>query len=364
MREERIGRKADFFIPKHRLHILVMIHLFLSGPCLPAGRSQASIAFMASIASPTDLEQSILRTLCWFAVFHRPITGFEIWKWLIEPARAYDLSEVYRVLEGSEWVKTRMIEEGGYYVLRSPSPFEGEGRGEVLRREVLEKRSQNYLDATKKFRKLRHASLYFRLFSGVRSVAAVNSIAWMNTNAASDIDLFVITKPKSIWSTRFWMVAPFIALGKRPGASNQDPFCFSFFATSNALAMDHLRLKDGDHYFAFWLKSMVPMFDRDGSFEKLQNENTWVDLMLPNASPRTVHPLHKSMQTFPTFPTFPTFQTFYRSISKKRFPIVIRNLANKDSRVVILDDMLKFHETDRRAEFEETYRELVKHAML
>lgn len=305
---------------------------------------------------PTDLEQSILRTLCWFAVFDQSITGFEIWKWLIEPARAYDLSEVYRVLEGSEWVRQRIVEEKGFYVMGGvPTP---------RLREMIQTRSKNYLDSVKKFRKLRRASVYFRLFSSARSVAAVNSIAWMNTNAQSDIDLFVITKPKSIWSTRFWMVAPFIALKKRPGASNQDPFCFSFFATSNALAMDHLRLKEGDHYFAFWLKSMVPMFDRDSHFEKLQNENTWADRMLPNASPRSIHPLHRS--SFPSAPFVPSapFEPFFRSISRKRFPINIRNLANKDSRVVVSDDMLKFHETDHRAEFEETYRELVKHAMV
>lgn len=311
---------------------------------------------MASHAfPPTDLEQSILRTLCWFAVFDQSITGFEIWKWLIEPARAYDLSEVYRVLEGSEWVKERVIEKGGYFRVATEVT---EATG------VVGTRSKNYLDAAKKFRKLRRASHYFRLFSSARSIAAVNSIAWMNTNAQSDIDLFVVTKPKSIWSTRFWMVAPFILLRSRPGSSDQDPLCFSFFATSNALAMDHLRLKEGDHYFAFWLKSIVPMFDRDGHFEKLQAENTWADRMLPNASRRTVHPLHKISLTFPTFPTFPTFQTFYRTLSQKRFPLAIRNLANKDSRVVVSDDMLKFHETDRRAEFEDTYRALVKHVMV
>lgn len=308
---------------------------------------------MASHAfSPTDLEQSILRTLCWFAVFDQSITGFEIWKWLVEPVRAYDLSEVYRVLEGSEWVKERVVEKGGYF--RVTTKVTG----------VVGTRSENYLDATKKFRKLRRASHYFRLFSSARSIAAVNSIAWMNTNAESDIDLFVITKPKSIWSTRFWMVAPFILLRSRPGSSDQDPLCFSFFASAKALAMDHLRLKEGDHYFAFWLKSIVPMFDHDGHLEKLQNENTWADRMLPNASPRRVHPLHQSKRVPSLIPHTGVLESFYRSISQKRFPLAIRNLANKDSRVVVSDDMLKFHETDRRAEFEDTYRELVKHVMV
>ncbi|MCX6715172.1 MAG: hypothetical protein NTX72_05165 [Candidatus Uhrbacteria bacterium] len=300
----------------------------------------------------TDLEQSILRTLCWFAVFDRPITGFEIWKWLIEPVRAYDLSEVYRVLEGSGWVKTRFLIDRGYYRLRD------EHLGGV------ETRSQNYLDSVKKFRKLKRASQYLRLFSSAQSIAAVNSIAWMNTNEQSDIDLFVITKPKSIWSTRFWMVAPFIALGKRPGASNEDPFCFSFFATSSALAMNHLRLKEGDHYFAFWLKSLVPMVDHDGYLQKLQEENAWADHVLPNASSRRIHPHHASKQIPSIIPHTGFLESFYRSVSHKRFPLAIRNLANKDSRVVISDDMLKFHETDRRAEFEHSYRERIKQTLI
>jgi hypothetical protein len=313
---------------------------------------------------PTDLEQSILRTLCWFAVFDRPITGFEIWKWLIEPARAYDLSEVYRVIESSAWVKERMVEEGGYYRLGGKGGESGWGEKEFGGRVEIATRSRHYLDATKKFRKLRRASVYFRLFSSARSLAAVNSIAFMNTNEQSDIDLFVITKPKSIWSTRFWMVAPFIALRKRPGVSHQDPFCFSFFVTTQALAMDHLRLKEGDHYFAFWLRSLVPMFDHDQHLEKLENENTWVDHLLPNASSRHVHPLHQSKHALLMIPHVGILEAFFRSLSQKRFPLTIRNLANKDSRVVISDHVLKFHEMDRRAEFENTYRELVKQTLV
>lgn len=305
---------------------------------------------------PTDLEQSIVRTLCWFAVFERPSTGFEIWKWLIEPARAYDLSEVSRVIESSEWLKVRIVEENGYFIIGGvPRP-----RTE----EIIEKRSCNYLNAAKKFKKLRLVTNYFKLFSSVCAVGAVNSIAWWNTNEQSDIDLFVITKPNSIWSTRFWMVLPFMLFGARPGVSVQDPFCFSFFTTSNALAMNHLRLKEGDHYFAFWLKSLVPMFDHDSNLHQLQDENTWADRVLPNASFRRSHPLHHSSFFFPVFPFLPFFESFFRSISCKRFPIVIRNLANKDSRVVVSDDMLKFHETDRRAEFENRYCELVNKHLL
>lgn len=296
---------------------------------------------------PTDLEQSIGRTLCWFSVMQYPVTGFEIWKWLIEPARAYDLSEVFRALEMSEWVKGKIEEHDGRYVLKGG------------KKEIVELRAQKYLDSVKKFRKLRRAALHVCLFSNVRALFAVNSIAWWGTTEQSDIDLFVVTKPQSIWSTRFWVVLPFMLLGARPNDSKQDPFCFSFFASQNALAMNHLRLKEGDHYFAFWLKSMVPVLDRDQNFLELEKMNAWADRMLPNASSRSIHHLHRSYFTIPLFRSFPPFEFIYRSIQQKRFPAVIRHLANTDSRVVITDDMLKFHESDRRAEFEVAYREKV-----
>ncbi|MEK7452557.1 MAG: hypothetical protein AAB664_04410, partial [Patescibacteria group bacterium] len=100
---------------------------------------------------PTNLEQSILRTLCWFSVFDRPITRFEIWKWLLEPDRAYDLAEVYRTIESSEWIKERTVEKDGFYQLRKR--FVGAGLALPAGRQVpahhmkeeIETRSKNYL---------------------------------------------------------------------------------------------------------------------------------------------------------------------------------------------------------------------------
>jgi len=251
-----------------------------------------------------------------------------------------------------------MIEQGGFYVIGGAAKplmsFEG----------LRETRSKNYMNAVKKFYKLRRAMKYFRLFSSVYAVGAVNSIAWWNTNEQSDIDLFVITKPGSIWSTRFWMVLPFILFGVRPGASKQDPFCFSFFVSHDALALEHLRFPEGDHEFTFWLKSLVPLYDRGEEFRVLTHANPWANHALPNVSSRYVHPLHQSSSCLPAgkapVPTLPPLEPLYRSIQRKRFPLAIRQLENKDSRVVINDQLLKFHVTDRRAEFEKTYQELIQ----
>ncbi len=309
---------------------------------------------------PNDLEQSIFQTLCWFSVSDRPVTGFEIWKWLLEPSRSFTLAEIYHALSSSEWLKERVLTDRGFYslVAMGDDVLDYSTQNHIER--AIATRQDRYIDAIRKFHKLKNAALFFQLFESVRAVTAVNSIAWWNTDTSSDIDLFIVVKPNAIWSTRLWMVMPFALFGIRPHVSEViDPFCFSFFATSESLAMNALRLKEGDHYFAFWTKSMVPLFDRNDQMKTFVEANTWADALLPNAKQRRVHYLHRSRRVPAIVRHTGLFESFYKSIQQKRFPQSIQELANKDSRVVITDDMLKFHDNDRRAEFERNYQDRV-----
>lgn len=319
---------------------------------------------------PTNLEKSIFKTLCWFSVTAYPITGFEIWKWLLEPERSYDLSEVYRVLKTSEWLQERIKTERGHYTLNCLST----DVSAATKKDLIDGRQERYLDAMRKFRKLHRASFYFRMFASVRAVMAVNTIAWWNTSPVSDIDLFIVTKPNAVWSTRFWVVLPFLLLGIRPRLQiksteetvvGHDPFCFSFFVSRTALSMNHLRLPCGDHYFAFWIKSILPIFDRDQICDVINRENSWAHAILPNATSRQI-PLSLrggiSNDGFfiPTlFRHTGFFERIYQSIQQTRFPESIRMRANLDSSVVVNDEMLKFHEQDRRAEFQKLYEERI-----
>lgn len=296
------------------------------------------------MSQPTDLELSIFRTLCWFSVFDYPLSTFEIWKWLLRPSRQFDLFEVTLALQKSEWLSVRLQNKDGFWTLKRSSAEQS-----------AKKRHERFCDAMKKYRKLRRACYFFKLFPGVVSVSAANTLAWWHTSKDSDIDLFIITKPNRIWSTRFLIVSPFAFLGKRPTRvttkKTEDPFCFSFFATNDALQMESLKWDKEDYYFAYWIKSLVPMFDRDEVFEKISTLNRWADVVLPNARPRAGHHYHKT-RSIPKLPIqFPFLESMFRSIQRRRFPPRIIALANQDSRVVISDQMLKFHDQDRRAQF-------------
>ena len=54
------------------------------------------------------------------------------------------------------------------------------------------------------------------------------------------------------------------------------------------------------------------------------------------------------------------FERLARRFQIRRFPTSIRALVNADTRVVVTDDVLKFHTDDRRVEFREAYEKICK----
>ncbi|MBI5793742.1 hypothetical protein HZA87_01470 [Candidatus Uhrbacteria bacterium] len=298
---------------------------------------------------PTDLERAVLKTIVWFSMFSQPVTVFEIWKWLIQPSRAYDLCEVESILERSTWLMGKLQSSHGHYCVKGDRDLEA----------LIAHRQKRFLDAERKFKRLRRAARLFRLLPHVRAVAAVNTLAWWGTTPESDIDLFVVVKPGHIWSSRFWLVLPFALMRARPGQrKGRDPFCFSFFSTCDALQMEPLCFPR-DYYMAFWVRSLVSIFDRDGGLAGFQQENRWVSRLLPNARARSEHRRHTA-GFFPPLPVQTRFlEPLFRSFQKRRLPGHLRELANLDSRVVVTDDMLKFHDTDRRLEFRDRFEALV-----
>lgn len=297
---------------------------------------------------PTPLEQSVIKTVAWFSLFHYPMTQFEVWKWMIEPERTYDLSEVYRVLDESEWLRAKLQEQEGFFALKGTLKIQNQ----------VHERHRRFLNAVRKYHALKRAAYYFQLFPGVQAVAAVNTLSWWHTTEESDIDLYIVTKPGHIWSTRLFLVAPFALIKKRPHEGRENPFCFSFFATRNALPTQHLLL-ERDYYMAFWCRALVPIFDRAQVFEQFMQENKWVQTVLPHAVSRQAHPYHAPNHV-PALPVqHAIIDGLARGVQRSRMPEKIKKIANIDSRVVVSNDVLKFHENDRREQYRDQFEALL-----
>ncbi|MEK7183872.1 MAG: hypothetical protein AAB776_04545 [Patescibacteria group bacterium] len=283
---------------------------------------------------PSELEVSIYRTLAYFAYFKYPLTSFEIWKWLLEPDQPTSLVSIIETLENSIWLRARLKRDKGFYALENVA-------------ERRKDRHLRFLDAMRKYRKAERAVQVLGRLPWIEGIAVCNSLSWYQTKEDSDIDLFIVAKPGRIWSARLLSTLPAIFLRQRPGEAKSDPICLSFFSTAAALQFEKLKIGPSDPYLAYWCRSLVPLVDHSGWMEKFEMANPWLRQVLPNAqfvrrASRFRPPIRLRL------PWIPLSEQLPRQIQQERFTPIIRELMNKDSRVVVSDDMLKFHEQDSR----------------
>jgi len=290
-----------------------------------------------SISLASVLEWDCFRVLAYFAYFRYPLTAFEVWKWLYMPEGKWTLEEVISVLRNSSWLNERVSNKNGFYALG------------VKIEEQLKDRQLRLHDALRKYEVLAPVLGYLGRLPFIEAVFVCNSLAWHHTNAESDIDLFIVTKLGRTWTARLLATGMMALLRKRPGEAKIDPICCSFFVDSEHLDLAQLKIAEHDPYLAFWLSTLTPVIDRKGILTRLRVMNRWVDEVLPNAQGvvRVSRWLPKRVRILPLVPIS---EEKAKKIQEHRFTSVVRDMRNVDTRVVVNDFMLKFHENDRRAE--------------
>lgn len=294
-----------------------------------------------------DGRRSIANGLAFFDIFRRPLTLMEAWRWQgQESARPLDLLETSDRLAG--------LASSGHGLYRLSD-------GSACKRT----RWQRYRLAEAKFRRARWFAWWARFLPSVRLVAVGNSLAWSHAAEESDIDLFVVTAPKTVWVTRL-VLGGFLKLFRlRPTPTDQkDKLCLSFLVSEAALDLSALMTGPDDVYFRYWLAALVPLYDVGGMMERLWQANRSALGPLPAAFPRrTARRRSVSANRWLDRAAAPgrwllrRFEPLARRLQQRVFPEAIRRLANRDSRVVVNDRVLKFHVDDRRKLFSRLYRE-------
>lgn len=291
---------------------------------------------------PTPLEKDVYTPLAYFAYFGYPLTAFEIWKWQYRPSRGWSYEEIERTLKTSYWIRQHVSSYQNFFAL---------GDTEGVTQQVIE-RKQRYNDATRKERKLKWLLRYVKHIPGLRAAALCNSMPLHFTRPESDIDLFLITNPGAIWSVRFVTVSALALLRQRPGEAKKHPIDASFFVTTNAIDLSELRLRH-DPYFSYWLATLTPVLGDDDVWRQFFDANTWVLEDLPNAvmPQRAYRARTQNMRPLPIHMP----EQWLRGWQLKRLPQDLLEQKNATSRVVITDDVLKFHRLDRRQEIAEAF---------
>ena len=186
---------------------------------------------------------------------------------------------------------------------------------------------------------------YFSKIPGVLCICVGNSLAMNAAHKDSDIDLFIITKKNRIWTVRILMTLMLMLLRQRKTSTQHAwKFCLSFFITERALDFSTIKIKN-DIYMHYWIKTLKPIINRDHSFENF----LWVNLSASYKHEKSILPRNHTFLTKLWDVCEKVIQLFLLPKTKKSF----QNLW-KPFWVIISDDMLKFHDQDRRKEIRDS----------
>ena len=301
------------------------------------------------MVTSTPTERSILSVITYFDLFSYPLTDWEVWKWMTpENVQAPSYSDIHSLLSSSMYLRERINSCEGFYFLHSHD-------------ENVMIRKDRYLMAERKFKKALRAVKLFRCLPFIRTIAVCNSLAYSNTREDGDLDLFIITDPGRVWTVRLFTAGLSKLFGWRPRQAHaRDAVCLSFFLASDRLNLSAYLRQPDDRYMQFWLDHLVPVYGDAIILDHLREQNVWWRRAMPHAygvipaRRRIVPDIRWSRAVRSVLILFhkgswgKLLERRYRTMQLNVLPQALVSMANKDSRVVVNDHILKFHENDRR----------------
>lgn len=300
------------------------------------------------------LQESIIDTLSFFAIFDWPLTATEVFDRLWNAPVGVGPGEVLVELE--KLVKTGIVFTGGGYFCLDNIKTTRERR-----------RGAHWLVAYK-LKRAQRALRFAAWVPFMRAVFICNTVAFGWPRAQSDIDVFVVVRRDRLWLTRLLLT---VAIGlsgyRRHGKHVANRVCLSFYITDNVLDLSPVRRGEDDVLLTYWSLFLHPLYDPENVAAEIREANKWAVQWVPNApTDVTLHP------NVPRFSFSLKIKGVLEKILAHNFGSRLNILAGvlqkrkmqgnqesvqnfPDSRVVISDTMLKFHENDRRDMYREQW---------
>ena len=310
-----------------------------------------------SVENTDILTQAILATVAYFDMFDYPLTATEIWQGLYmentshkSRVTSYSIADVLNCLENSARIEKHVACKNGFYFLQG-------------RANILQTRHQRYLIGQPKWQRARWLTKILRLLPFVRMVAVCNKIAYNNADGNSDIDLFIVTKPGRIWTTRVLVTAVASLLGiRRHGQKIADRICLSFYITERAQNLEKLSSTTPDTHFMYWITQIAPVFSLNRVASSFWAANQWLTKHLPNFVPyHGVDYQRHIIDGWLASSIRGASEKMLRgslgnTLEKKLKKLQLKKMSAKtnsarwenNTNVVVSDDVLKFHERDAR----------------
>lgn len=152
------------------------------------------------------------------------------------------------------------------------------------REKIVKKRLQNEKYSKKKLVIAKKAANLISKIPTVSFIGVTGSLAMMNSNKNSDIDLIIITKPNTLWNTRLicYLVIWFFGykIRKPNNRFEKDKLCLNMWLDEANLVWDK---KDRNIYTAHEIAQIIPLVNKNNNYENFLYLNRWILSYWPNA---------------------------------------------------------------------------------
>jgi len=209
-----------------------------------------------------DLEKNIIATLCFYDLFDKPLTNFELYKYLINYSghtnQNLSFFGLIEVLKNNHSLKKIIDFEDGFYYFKDKKNI-------VRERIKKEKVSINKWRKTKKVAKILQKLPY------VKMVGITGSLAINNTKSLSDLDFFIVVKASRIWLGRLIATLVIHLSGQRRyGQKIKDRACLNSYIADQSLKIETRDLYSASEYF-----HLIPLVDYN-IYIKFKKANSWI----------------------------------------------------------------------------------------
>ncbi|HTK03530.1 MAG TPA: hypothetical protein VL401_02050 [Alphaproteobacteria bacterium] len=179
----------------------------------------------------------------------------------------------------------------------------------------------------------------------IKFVGITGSLAMMNSNKDSDIDLMIITKTGTMWTTRLLVHCLLFTVHyplRRPNIKKQkDMLCINLWLDENDLIWNKA---DRNIYTAHEIAQVVPLVNKNQTYEKFLWENKWILDFWPNAIDRELLAISNKPLEKPLIAT--GYSLITSIVEKIAFKLQYFYMRKKITRETITPTKALFHPQD------------------
>ena len=237
-------------------------------------------------------------SLYYHSLFEYPLSLVELIKW--EPGKKFK--------ENME-MKKKYIYKKGFFLLQG-------SKAQVLTRTLRKRYS------VKKMILARKAAAFLKNIPTVLMVGVTGSLAMFNAPKESDIDLLIICRKETLWTTRLICLVFLKLFGFKvrrfAEKKEEDKLCLNMWLDERHLTWPK---KDRNFYTAHEIVQIVPLINKEGTYQQFLLKNAWIKDYWLNAVKikKTKRKTSKKAHTLAIFePIAMKFQWWYMKEKRTR----------------------------------------------